>query len=205
MVAALVIFLFWSVSNRIQKDERQLAFSDFMAQLERGYVGRVTLTGTGAGTQIAGTFTNGQAFRTFAPPQIENLVNAMLDQGVEVTARDANSASWLGHIISWTPIVIMIAFLSYFMRSMQEGAKRRAATMTPWKRRERRLELKARFFEALSSASADLTLDELVSSLGKRHGSADEDEEISKAAYELLSDGVALLTEEKKYRIRTVA
>ncbi len=48
----------------------------------------------------------------------------MLDKGVEVTARDANSSSWLGHIISWTPIVIMIAFLIFFMRQMQGSGNR---------------------------------------------------------------------------------
>jgi cell division protease FtsH len=124
MVAALVIFLFWSVSSRIQKNERQLSFSDFMAQLERGHVAKVTITGSNAGSQIAGEFKNGQSFRTFTPPQFENLVNTMLDKGVEVTARDANSSSWLGHIISWTPIVIMIAFLIFFMRQMQGSGNR---------------------------------------------------------------------------------
>ncbi len=124
MVAALVIFLFWSVSSRIQKNERQLSFSDFMAQLERGHVAKVTITGSTAGSQIAGEFKNGQSFRTFAPPQVENLVNTMLDKAVEVNARDANSSSWLGHIISWTPIVIMIAFLIFFMRQMQGSGNR---------------------------------------------------------------------------------
>jgi cell division protease FtsH len=124
MVAALVIFLFWSVSSRIQKNERQLSFSDFMAQLERGHVAKVTITGSNAGAQIGGEFKTGQSFRTFAPPQVENLVNNMLDKGVEVTARDANSSSWLGHIISWTPIVIMIAFLIFFMRQMQGSGNR---------------------------------------------------------------------------------
>jgi cell division protease FtsH len=124
MVAALVIFLFWSVSSRIQKNERQLSFSDFIAQLERGHVAKVTITGSNAGAQIGGEFKNGQSFRTFAPPQVENLVNNMLDKGVEVNARDANSSSWLGHIISWTPIVIMIAFLIFFMRQMQGSGNR---------------------------------------------------------------------------------
>ncbi|HXV60840.1 MAG TPA: ATP-dependent zinc metalloprotease FtsH [Vicinamibacteria bacterium] len=124
MVAALVIFLFWSVSSRIQKNERELSFSDFMAQLERGHVAKVTITGTGAGSQIVGEFKNGQSIRTFAPPQVDNLVNTMLDKGVEVRARDANSSSWIGHIISWTPIVIMIAFLIFFMRQMQGSGNR---------------------------------------------------------------------------------
>ncbi len=123
MVAALVIFLFWSVSSRIQKNERQLSFSDFMAQLDRGHVAKVVITGTGAGSQIVGEFKNGQSIRTYAPP-MDNLVNVMLEKGVEVTARDANSSSWLSHIISWTPIVIMIAFLIFFMRQMQGSGNR---------------------------------------------------------------------------------
>jgi hypothetical protein len=52
MVATLVIFLFWSVSSRIQKNERQLAFSDFMAQLERGHIAR-SFTRCGAVSCVA--------------------------------------------------------------------------------------------------------------------------------------------------------
>ena len=124
MVSALVIFLFWSVSSRIQDNDRQLSFSDFMGQLDRGHVAKVTITGTGAGSQIVGEFKNGQSITTFAPPQMENLVNVMLDKGVEVTARDANSASWFTHLISWTPIIIMIAFLIFFIRQMQGSGNR---------------------------------------------------------------------------------
>ena len=102
VAAALTIFVFWSVSSRIQTNERQLRFSDFVAQVEREHVKRVTITGSNAGSQIDGEFKNGQKFRTFAPPQVENLVSTMMDKGVEVTARDANASSWLGHIISWT-------------------------------------------------------------------------------------------------------
>ncbi len=124
MVAALVIFLFWSVSSRIQNTETQLTFSDFMGQLDRGHVAEVIVTGTGAGSQIDGKFKNGQSFKTFAPPQIDDLVNVMLEKDVEVTARDANSSSWLGHLVAWTPIVIMIAFLIFFMRQMQGSGNR---------------------------------------------------------------------------------
>jgi cell division protease FtsH len=123
MVAALVIFLFWSVSSRIQNNDRDLSFSDFMAQLDRGHVAKVIITGSDAGSQIIGEFKNGQSIRTYAPP-MDNLVSVMLEKGVEVTARDANSSSWLTHIISWTPIVIMIAFLIFFMRQMQGSGNR---------------------------------------------------------------------------------
>jgi hypothetical protein len=64
MAAALVIFSFWNVSSRIHKTERQLRFSEFVAQVESENVQRVTITGSNAGSRIDGEFRNGQKFRT---------------------------------------------------------------------------------------------------------------------------------------------
>jgi len=124
MVAALLIMLFWSVSSRIQQKEKQLTFSDFMEQVDRGSVAEVTITGSSAGSQIVGTLKNGDPIRTFAPPQYVTLVDKLLSQGVEVSARDANGSSVWAHLINWTPIIIMIAFLVFFMRQMQGSGNR---------------------------------------------------------------------------------
>lgn len=198
LVAALVIFLFWSVSARIQKNERQLSFTDFMAQLERGHVAKVTITSSQGGSQIVGEFNNGQSIRTFAPPQMENLVNVMLDQGVEVNARDPSSASWIAHIISWTPIVIMIAFLIFFMRAMSGPVATRET-----ERRETRLEMKARFLHALSVAKGDLSESEMLDVLSKSDIANLDLVEARKALYQMLSDGTIVVSDEKKFRLRT--
>ncbi len=124
MVAALVIVLFWNVSSRIQEKERQLTFSEFMAQVDRNNVSEVTLTGTAAGSQITGQLKNGEPVRTFAPPQYDTLVDKLLESGIAVTARESNGSGWLAHLINWTPIFIMIAFLIFFMRQMQGSGNR---------------------------------------------------------------------------------
>jgi cell division protease FtsH len=124
MVAALLIMLFWSVSSRIQQKEKQLTFSDFMEFVDRGSVAEVTITGSSAGSQIVGTLKNGDPIRTFAPPQYETLVDKLLSHDVEVSARDANGSSVWAHLINWTPIIIMIAFLVFFMRQMQGSGNR---------------------------------------------------------------------------------
>ena len=124
MVAALLIMLFWSVSSRIQQKEKQLTFSDFMEYVERGSVAEVTITGSSAGSQVIGTLNNGDPIRTFVPPQYESLVDKLLSQGVEVSARDADGSSVWAHLINWTPIIVMIAFLVFFMRQMQGSGNR---------------------------------------------------------------------------------
>ena len=116
MVVALVIFLLWNVSTRLQKNERRLSFGDLMDQLERGHVANVILTSSNVGSEIEGEFKNGQSFRTFVPSQFETLGNTLLAKGVQVDARYVDSSSWLGHFISFTPILIMIAFRAFFMR-----------------------------------------------------------------------------------------
>jgi len=191
LVAALVIFLFWSVSSRIQKNERLLRFSDFVAQVERGHVQRVTITGSNAGSRIDGEFKNGQKFRTFAPPQAGNLVNTMMEKGVEVTAMDPNSSTWLGHIISWTPIVIMIAFLIFFMRQMRNSPEASSA--------RRRLVLKARVFELLSRSDEDLSQAQISAMLSVPDG-----EEMRTTLYQMLREETIVFTTERKYRVKTV-
>ncbi len=124
MVAALLIMLFWSVSSRIQQKEKDLTFSEFMEHVDQGSVAAVTITGSPAGSQIIGELENGDPIRTFAPPQYEALVTKLLSQGVEVSARDANGSSVWAHLINWTPIIIMIAFLVFFMRQMQGSGNR---------------------------------------------------------------------------------
>jgi len=191
MAAALTILVFWIVSARIQNNERPLSFSDFMSQLERGHVAKVTITSSNAGSRIEGEFKNGQSFRTFAPPQTENLVNTFLENGVVVNARDANSSSWLGHIISWTPIVIMIAFLIFFMRQMTSSPEALQA--------ERRLSAKARIHDLLSERADALSREEIAAQLDDR-----DQPELSTVLYQMLREGTIVFTAEKKYRVKTV-
>jgi len=184
MVAALVIFLFWSVSSRIQKEERHLSFSDFLGQVEAEHVANVTIIGSDAGSEILGDFKNGQGFRTYAPPQFDNLVNTLLDKGVVVRARGGSSSSWSAHLINWAPIVIMIAFLMFFGR-LARGTPD-LATMN-------------RIWEALASSDEDLSLDELSSRLSLRSKPA-----LKRALFQMLREGTVLFTAEKKYRVKSV-
>jgi ATP-dependent Zn protease len=177
LTAALVIFLFWQVSGRIQKNERYLSFSDFVAQVERGHVDNVTFTGN----SISGAFKNGQAFRTFAPSQAEGLVDALLEKGVVVDARDVGGASWEAHLVSWAPIVIVIAFLIFFGRFAQGTPD--LATMS-------------RIWEALAASDEDLSLDELSAKLSFRSKTA-----LKMALFQMIREKTVVFSSRKKYRV----
>jgi uncharacterized membrane protein YjfL (UPF0719 family) len=203
MVAALVIILFWNVWSRIQRSQTQLAFSDFMARVEKGNVAEVTLSGGRGGSEITGRFKSGESFRSFAPASYDELVDKLLASGVELSAREASRSSWLSHLINWTPILIMIAFLVFFMRQMQKTPGRDSVARQI-QRKEERLALKSRIFHVLSGAK-NLSEDEIILALDlatEPQGDL-EKQRFREAVYELISEGTIQLTGERKYRVRT--
>ena len=208
-VATLVIYLFWIVSARIQRDERVLSFSDFLTQVEGGQVARVTIQGG----NIVGDLTNGQAFRTTAPLQAgENFIEALRANDVEIHAYDPNSVSWLGHFISWTPIVIMIAFLMFFMRQAQNPRRQSQA----WNEDQRR-EMKLSILYRLAGGEQEVSEDDIVSALVEpgrpaadavrpgRSPAAGVRKDVRRALYEMLSDQTVELTREKKFRAKNTS
>ena len=99
----------------------QLAYSDFLADVDAGRVKDVTIQGQ----QITGHLDNGRQFQTFAPED-PNLVDRLVERGVAVNAApaDEGGTSLFSIFISWFPFLILIAVYIFFMRQMQGGGGR---------------------------------------------------------------------------------
>jgi cell division protease FtsH len=98
-----------------------LAFSDFIAEVERGQVTDVTIQGN----NITGHFTDGRAFTTYSPTD-PGLVGRLIDRGVRISATplDDNVPSLFGVLVSWFPMLLLIGVWIFFMRQMQGGGGR---------------------------------------------------------------------------------
>ena len=98
-----------------------LAFSDFVADVNRGQVTDVTIQGN----SIIGHFTDGRAFTTYSPTD-PGLVGRLIDKGVRITASpvDENVPSLFGVLVSWFPMLLLIGVWIFFMRQMQGGGGR---------------------------------------------------------------------------------
>jgi len=98
-----------------------LAFSDFVADVNRGQVTDVTIQGN----SIIGHFTDGRAFSTYSPPD-PGLVGRLIDKGVRISASpvDENVPSLFGVLVSWFPMLLLIGVWIFFMRQMQGGGGR---------------------------------------------------------------------------------
>jgi cell division protease FtsH len=95
----------------------QMAFSDFIGEVQDGQVQEVTIQGE----QISGHFNDGRQFQTFAPDD-PNLVGVLLKHGVRITAAPEDDVNpLLSILVSWFPMLLLIGVWIFFMRQMQSG------------------------------------------------------------------------------------
>ncbi|NDF11669.1 MAG: ATP-dependent metallopeptidase FtsH/Yme1/Tma family protein [Proteobacteria bacterium] len=96
----------------------RLAFSDFLTEVEAGRVSSVNIQGK----NVDGQFTDGGNFSTYAP-DYPNLVEKLHEGGVRINAAplDSGMGSFMGVLLGWFPIILLIAVWVFFMRQMQGG------------------------------------------------------------------------------------
>jgi cell division protease FtsH len=68
-----------------------------------------------------GTDANGLRFKTFAPQDVE-LIKTLRDNGVAIQAKPPAESPWyMTILVSWFPMILLIAVWIFFMRQMQGG------------------------------------------------------------------------------------
>ncbi|MDE7548037.1 ATP-dependent zinc metalloprotease FtsH [Acetobacter fabarum] len=106
-----------------QHAAQQLAYSDFVADIDSGHVRSVVMQNH----NISGTLTDGTAFETYAPLD-PSLVSRMVGKGVEVVAKplEQDGSPLLRYFLNSLPIILLVAAWLFMMRQMQ-GAGGRGA------------------------------------------------------------------------------
>ncbi len=102
---------------------QKTAFSDFLNQVEAGQVGEVAIKESpDTGTTITGRYGNGSEFIVQAPTY-PDLIPQLREKGVKIDALPASTGmdSFWSVILSWFPILLLIAVYIFVMRQMQGG------------------------------------------------------------------------------------
>ena len=117
IIGLVLIALFNLFQNTGQRSAGvDIAYSQFISEVDQGHVRSVVI----AGQQIAGTYTDGTSFQTYAP-QDPTLVKKLEDKGVTITAKAPSEGgqSLIGMLVSWFPMFLILAVWIFFMRQMQ--------------------------------------------------------------------------------------
>ena len=118
--AGLLMILLWSLLQSPAAAKRDLTFSEFMTEAERGTVAEVTIQDS----QVRGKFTDGQTFKTVIPPGYTDVINILRESKVNIIVKDTSRSPFFTILIGWFPILLIILFWVFFMRQMQAGGNK---------------------------------------------------------------------------------
>jgi cell division protease FtsH len=122
VIGALLVALYSLFQGSSSREGGQeLTYSDFIAHVESGQVKAVTIQGT----TLRGQLQNGRVFRVNKPDDPQ-LVDRLIKNKVDVRSvpPEKGMHPLLSMIVSWLPIILIVAVWIFFMRQMQSGTGR---------------------------------------------------------------------------------
>ncbi len=104
-----------------QEKHSEITYSDFMSQVENDQVDSVTMTNN----SITGVLKDGTKFETYAPDNDRELLPALADKKVNITAKPPEQPSWwMSLLSSLLPILILVGVWFWIMNQTQGGGGR---------------------------------------------------------------------------------
>ncbi len=121
---AVIVFLTIGLYNmfkspqNLNSNNQKINFSQFLTEVDNGRVVEVEIKGN----NINGILSDGNKFTTYAPND-PNLIEKLSERGVSISAAplDEKMPSLFGVLLSWFPMLLLIAVWIFFMRQMQGG------------------------------------------------------------------------------------
>ena len=122
IIGLLLVALFNLFQNPGRRGRaNDVSYSQFLTEVENRSVRNVTISGN----QLSGTYNDGRVFQTIAPNDPQ-LVDRLHTKGVGISVKPSEDdvPSLLGVLVSWFPMLLLIAVWVFFMRQMQSGGGR---------------------------------------------------------------------------------
>ena len=123
LVIALMMVLVFNLFNTNTQINQKITCSEFLDSVADSKVKKVTIKEN----KITGEYAdNNTRFETYAPADV-NLIKELRDFDVDITATPPDTTPWyMQLLISWLPIILLIAIWIFFMRQMQGGSGSKA-------------------------------------------------------------------------------
>jgi len=114
----IVSFIAMNQPAQQEPQRERLAYSTFIDKVESGGVTNVTIKGG----EITGKLSNGQAFQSYAPDNADAVQTLRAnDVRMEVKPTNEDEFGIWNILISWFPMLLLIAVVIYFMNRARQG------------------------------------------------------------------------------------
>ncbi|MEX5213585.1 MAG: ATP-dependent zinc metalloprotease FtsH [Nitrospiraceae bacterium] len=120
VVALFMILLFNLFSVPTHAPEEEVIFSDFMTQLEKGEVTKVTIKGS----HISAILKDGSRIKTYTADYPE-FVKILRERNVQIEAKPPEDSPWyITFLVTWGPFILFLGLWFFLMRQMQIGGNK---------------------------------------------------------------------------------
>ncbi len=117
IVIVLMMIMLYNIFNTQQETRKEIGYSQFLSMVEDGRVNSVVIEGQ----KLTATDTGGENIYSYAP-QDNELISILRDKGVSIKAKPEQDTPWfVSVLVSWFPMILLIAVWIFFMRQMQGG------------------------------------------------------------------------------------
>ncbi|HXH71906.1 MAG TPA: ATP-dependent zinc metalloprotease FtsH [Mariprofundaceae bacterium] len=123
VIGLTMMSLFNMFSSPMPQGEK-MTYSSFIDKLNQGSVETATIQGGHVAGQYRDATGNLKNYDVLVPPEDPTLSKRLLDQHVVVSVKEKEEMPFfLSVLISWFPMLLLIAVWVFFMRQMQGGGK----------------------------------------------------------------------------------
>ncbi len=117
LVISLLMIMLFNMMTQKDTEQKQINYTEFLSAIDDGQVSNITFQGN----KVTGIFADGSKFQTYAPMD-EQLIPELKEKGITIEAKPLDDQGfWFTLLISWGPILLLIAVWIFFMRQMQGG------------------------------------------------------------------------------------
>jgi cell division protease FtsH len=143
------------VSNMAAGHNTVKSISDTLNEVDAGKISTVTVYGA----EMTGTYKDGkETFSTTIPANYPDLYKDLRDHGVNVTIKDPQGNIYWSALLSFAPILVLVALFMFMMRQMQSGGNK---AMSFGKNRARLLSMQQKKITFKDVAGVDEAKEEL--------------------------------------------
>jgi cell division protease FtsH len=113
----MMMIMLYNLFNQQHLAETSISYTEFLSMVSEERVQKVLIQGQ----ELTVTDQNQNRFKVYAP-QDADLIKTLRQKGVVISAKPPSESPWyMSVLVSWFPMIILIAVWIFFMRQMQAG------------------------------------------------------------------------------------
>jgi cell division protease FtsH len=155
MLACLLLAWKFFVKNLDNGHNKVISMTEVQNGAEQGKISEVTVNGN----EVTGKFKDGkETFSSTIPTMYPDFYNGLRQHGVNVNVKNPEGNLWLGALVQFLPVVVLLGLFLFMMRQMQSGGNK---AMSFGKNRARLLSMQQKKITFKDVAGVDEAKEEL--------------------------------------------